>query len=52
MYSVSQLCADEAIIINKQRAEAEDVEEFDKSLESLINLYTKQPEVDYPDGKT
>lgn len=36
--------------IRKLRAEAKNVKEFDESLDRLINLYTKQPEIDYPDG--
>lgn len=37
--------------IRKLRAEAKNVKEFDESLDRLINLYTKQPEIDYPDGE-
>lgn len=37
--------------INKLRAEAKNKKDFDKSLESLINLYTHQPETEYPDGE-
>ena len=33
------------------RAEAKNIVEFDKLLESSFNLYTKQPEIDYPDGE-
>lgn len=36
--------------ITKLRANVSDVDIFDKSLESLINLYTAQPEIEYPDG--
>jgi adenosine deaminase CECR1 len=39
------------VSINKLRSQAKNIEEFDKSLESSFNLYTKQPEIDYPDGK-
>lgn len=49
-FSLSRLCEDEPMSINKMRAKAENAVEFDKSLESFINLYTKQPEIDYPDG--
>ena len=45
------MCVDEPMPINKLRAEAENIETFDASLENLINLYTKLPEIDYPDGK-
>lgn len=48
--STSNYCADEAKPINTLRAQSKDVIEFDKSLDSLINLYTTQPEIDYPDG--
>jgi len=37
--------------VNKLRAEAKNKNDFDKSLESLINLYTHQPEIEYPDGE-
>lgn len=50
-FSQSNLCADEPVVIKKLRADAKNIEEFDTSLDSLINLYTKQPELDYPDGK-
>lgn len=49
-FSFSRLCDDEATSINKMRANAGNAAEFDKSLESFINLYTEQPEIDYPDG--
>ncbi|KAL7022525.1 hypothetical protein ACKWTF_012282 [Chironomus riparius] len=45
----SKYCANEAVPINKLRAEATNKNDFDKSLESLINLYTHQPETEYPD---
>lgn len=47
----SKLCEDEPVPIVKLRAESKNVTAFDKSLESLINLYTKQPEFEYPDGE-
>ena len=50
-FSPSKHCANEAAPINKLRAEATNKNDFDKSLESLINLYTHQPETEYPDGK-
>lgn len=31
------------------RAQAADKEAFDKELDSYLNLYTKQPHIDYPD---
>ncbi|CRK88796.1 CLUMA_CG002502, isoform A [Clunio marinus] len=45
-----KLCADEPVSISATRTKAENIEEFDKNLEKLINLYTTQPEVDYPDA--
>ena len=42
---------DEAKPITKLRAEAKDVEAFDKSMEYFFNLYSNQPEIDYPDGE-
>ncbi|CAH1735729.1 unnamed protein product [Chironomus riparius] len=48
----SELCANEAVPVNKLRARATNKTAFDESLESLINLYTHQPELDYPDINT
>lgn len=45
------MCSDQPVAINTLRARAKSEEEFDKQLESYINLYTMQPEIDYPDGK-
>jgi hypothetical protein len=39
------------VAINKLRSQASSIGEFDKSLESSFNLYTTQPEIDYPDGE-
>lgn len=50
-FSQSKLCEDEPVAIAKLRAKADNVEAFDKMLDGTINLFTKQPEVDYPDGK-
>lgn len=50
-WSPSNLCYDEPVAINKLRNNSDNVKEFDATLESYINLYTKQPEIDYPDGK-
>lgn len=49
--SQSNKCMDEPIAIPKLRAEAKDVAAFDKALEKHFNLFTKQPETDYPDGE-
>ncbi|KAG5669875.1 hypothetical protein PVAND_000166 [Polypedilum vanderplanki] len=48
----TKACQSEPIPIPKLRAQAQDVKEFDKSLELMINLYTKYPELDYPDVNT
>lgn len=47
----TKACVNEAISVPKLRAQAKDQKEFDKHLDSLINLYTPQPEIEYPDGK-
>lgn len=51
-YRESKLCFDDPVPIRKLRAANGSIEAFDKSLESLINLYTRQPSIDYPDGES
>ena len=45
-------CVDESKLIVDLRKEHGDPKVFDKELDSYINLYTPQPEIDYPDINT
>lgn len=45
-------CADESKLIVDLRKEHADPKVFDKELDSYLNLYTPQPEIDYPDINT
>lgn len=47
----SKNCADELKSVKKLRSTANNVSDFDKSLDKLINLFTIQPQQDYPDSK-
>ncbi len=48
-HTLSGLCTSEPRPVVDLRKEASNVDEFDKEIEKAINLYTPNPEIDYPD---
>jgi hypothetical protein len=51
LISPSKFCVEEPVKINQKRNLSDDVEQFDMSLERLINLHSELPAFEYPDGK-